>query len=143
MKNLLTIFLLIIVQFAFGQSGSIQGVVIDNETNEPLMFATVAIIQNGKLIRGVQTDFDGKYQFDSLIVGTYDIEVRYVGYEKTEVKKIKVVSSETTLMNLTLKNALDCCCIKIETRPVLINFWDLTQGTTFSADEIGRSPHKN
>ena len=42
-------------------SGSIQGVVRDNETGEPIPFANVSLKNGESLIIGVTTDFDGKY----------------------------------------------------------------------------------
>ena len=65
------------VTFAYSQvgQGSIKGKVIDTETGDPLPFVNVAIEQNGNLVTGGTTDFDGKYMIKSLPPGKYDIKV--------------------------------------------------------------------
>ena len=144
MKNLLTIFLLIMVQFAFGQSTILQGTITESETGEPMMFATVVVKQNGIVKTGTTTDFDGKYRFDSLAVGTYEVEVRYVGYPTKTISGVVLFPDRNLTLNVEMpKNQLsDCCCITIY-NPPLIDVWDTTQGTIFKADEIRRTPHKN
>lgn len=142
MKNLLTIFLLIIVQFAFGQSGSIQGTVT-GEDGDTLMFATITLKKNDVVISKIQTDMNGNYSFYHLDAGIYEVSISYVGYQIWNIVKINLSEHQTQLVNTVL--SLNTCCfcdIKIE-QQVNINPYNLTQSTTFSADEIGRSPHKN
>ena len=142
MKNLLTILLLFLVHFVNGQSQTLKGTVTD-ETSEVVMFATVAIYQNDALITGTQTDFDGKYQFDSLTAGVYDIEASFVGYKNKKISDL-IINKDNVILNIELTQGVEFSCpIRIETYPLLINYWDLTQGTTFSAKEIQQSPHKN
>jgi hypothetical protein len=143
MKNLFLIIFLLFTISAFAQKGQLQGIVTDIKTEEPLMFATVLIKQKGTLISGAQTDFDGKYSFDSLKIGTYEMEVSYVGFSKKTVKGIVIGKDKIIVQNIKMEQESCCCVIVMETYPLLINYWDLTQGTTFSADEIRRSPHKN
>ena len=143
MKNLFLIIFLLFTISAFAQKGQLQGTITDTKTEEPLMFATIEISQKGILVLGTQTDFDGKYVFDSLNIGTYEMEVTYVGYSKKTIKGIVINKDKTIVQNIKMESD-DCCCVIItETYPLLINHWDLTQGTTFPADEIRRSPSKN
>ena len=143
MKNLFLIIFLLFTVSAFAQKEQLQGTVTDIETEEPLMFATVLIKQKGILISGAQTDFDGKYSFKNLKIGTYEMEVSYVGFSKKTVKGIVIGKDKIIVQNIKMEQESCCCVIVMETRPLLINYWDLTQGTTFSADEIRRNPHKN
>lgn len=143
MKNLLLLILLFFTAFANAQTGKISGIVTDKDNGEILIFATVMVTQNDVFIAGMQTDFDGKFSFDNLEVGAYDIEIRYVGYPKEQIKKIKVKAEETTILKLTMKSQTDCCCVIIGFEPPMIDVFDLTQGTTFSIKEVQRSPHKN
>jgi TonB-dependent receptor len=75
-------------------TGIVAGKITDKDANnEPLPFATV-IIQG--LDKGANTDFDGLFRIDGIPVGTYTIEVRFVGYETLELKDIIVEAGKVT-----------------------------------------------
>lgn len=64
--------------FVFGQSGVIEGRVIDAETAEPLFRASVVIESE---FSGVSTAADGHFRFTDLSAGNYYLQVRYLGYQ--------------------------------------------------------------
>lgn len=67
---------------AFAQnSGEIKGKVIEKETNEPLIGASVWVEVNGTL-NGTSTDIDGKFTIKPLNPGSYTVYVSYVGKNK-------------------------------------------------------------
>lgn len=144
MKNILLIIALFLVQIMNAQTTILQGTITESETGEPLMFATVVVKQNGIAKTGTTTDFDGKYRFDSLAVGTYDVEVRYVGYPTKTISGVVLFPDRNLTLNVEIPQEFifDCCCITIYDPP-LIDVWNTTQGTIFKADEIRRTPHKN
>lgn len=84
--SLLALFCLLIALLpseAFSQSGNlVTGVVIDEETDEPLIGATVGVYDKAgdKFLWGTATDIDGKF---SLKAPTKDGELRvsYIGYD--------------------------------------------------------------
>ena len=83
---LLTIVSLLAINvMLFSQTGSIQGKVLDVETNEPIPFANVAIFSGGSLLTGATTDFDGKYAVRSLRPGSYSVRASFIGYQTKEV----------------------------------------------------------
>ena len=100
------------VQFAFGQSTILQGTITESETGEPMMFATVVVKQNGIVKTGTTTDFDGKYRFDSLAVGTYDVEVRYIGYPTKTISGVVLFPDRNLTLNVEIPQEFifDCCC---------------------------------
>ncbi len=62
-----------------GASGAVlEGRITDN-AGEPLIGASVKIIQANEIVAGVVTDIDGHYRVD-VDPGTYTIEVSYTGY---------------------------------------------------------------
>lgn len=73
---LVLLFLLIMPALVFGQSGKIQGILLDAETNEPLIGATVGIQGTTK---GAITDIDGNYLMLNVAPGTYTLVARYIG----------------------------------------------------------------
>ncbi|MBP9990820.1 MAG: carboxypeptidase-like regulatory domain-containing protein [Bacteroidales bacterium] len=63
-------------------NSNLHGVITDQKTGEPLPFVNIVLKQDGLTIIGTQTDFDGIYSFRNLPVGSYEMEIAYIGYAK-------------------------------------------------------------
>lgn len=78
----------------------LEGTVIDAVTKEPIIGASINIKGT---THGVQTDFDGKFYFQTGQKFPYTLVVSYLGYKKTEV----VVNGNSVVIDLTQEqNAL-------------------------------------
>lgn len=104
MKNLhyklgTLLFLFVILPFTstFSQ-GTISGTVLDKESGETMISATVSVegTDTGEL-----TDFDGKYQI-KLDAGTYNLIFGYVGYPDTKVEGVEVKDGEVTVIDVSM-----------------------------------------
>ncbi|MBU3663665.1 MAG: carboxypeptidase-like regulatory domain-containing protein, partial [Bacteroidetes bacterium] len=74
---LIMTFLFLGIQEVKGQSlGSISGKVLDKNTQEPLIGATV-ILQGTSL--GAQTDAEGKFMIKSIPTKSYNLVIQYIG----------------------------------------------------------------
>ena len=64
--------------YSYGQGGlgTIKGTVTDIETKEAIPFCRVVLKKDGAIKGNANTDFDGKFQINSIEVGTYEVEVR-------------------------------------------------------------------
>ena len=64
--------------YSFGQSGlgTIKGTVTDAESKEPIFGCRVVLKKDGTVKGNATTDFDGKFQINSIEIGTYEVEVR-------------------------------------------------------------------
>jgi hypothetical protein len=62
--------------YSQGGLGTIKGTVTDIETKEAIPFCRVVLKQDGSIKGNANTDFDGKFQINSIEVGTYEVEVR-------------------------------------------------------------------
>lgn len=62
--------------YSQGGLGSIKGTVKDVETKEPIFGCRVVLKKDGSVKGNATTDFDGKFQINSVEVGTYEVEVR-------------------------------------------------------------------
>ncbi|MCH2234617.1 MAG: carboxypeptidase regulatory-like domain-containing protein [Crocinitomicaceae bacterium] len=89
---------LLSVGFVFAQTGvgSIKGSVVDKETGEPLPFVKVAVFQNDQQKAVSKTDFNGVFRISSLAPGSYDVEVRFVGYQPVRQEGVVVNSDKLT-----------------------------------------------
>ncbi len=72
--------------------GKITGQLIDEETKEPIEFATAILLDSdfGKEIQGVLTDEKGRFSLVDVVKGTYDVQLSIMGYEDKVIKKIKL-----------------------------------------------------
>ena len=66
------------------QTRVLRGRVFDNETKEPLFGATVALYEQGEMIAGAMTDFDGYFAIQAEVIESHKvdaIEVQYIGFQ--------------------------------------------------------------
>lgn len=77
MKQLFYVLLFLAMPSIYAQN-TLQGNVVDQHTNDPLIFATIYMPQ---LERGTTTDDDGKYVLSNIPNGTYTIIISIIGYE--------------------------------------------------------------
>ena len=75
---LLTILLISFATAGFSQTGTLQGIITD-ENGIPMPGATVLLAEiEGK---GTNSDVYGRFTLVGIPAGTYELQVRYIGYE--------------------------------------------------------------
>ena len=82
------------------ESGTIAGNVIDAETGEELIGATVLVQETSQ---GTVTDISGNYQL-SLQPGTYRIQYSYVSYSPKTVENVEIVAGESNRIDISLQS---------------------------------------
>jgi outer membrane receptor for ferrienterochelin and colicin len=80
-------------------SGKIVGTVIDRETRTPLP-GTNVILEGTSL--GAATDLDGKFIIMRVPSGRYTLIVNFIGYQKTILQNVQVLTDLTTSLNFEL-----------------------------------------
>lgn len=121
---------------ASAQVGSVEGIVLDEKTEEGIPFANVVMEVNGTL-RGAQTDFDGYFRILPIPVGTYQLTISFVGYV-TDTSQVEVIENQLTKMLVKLEETSEeiiFSCI----RPSLFRPLRST-GTTYTKEEIAKIP---
>lgn len=103
--NLLFASILLTALCGWSQSGlgTLRGSVIDKESKEAIPNTLVAVKQNGQLRGSATTDFDGKFQVNSLAPGSYDVEISNPGegYQATAIKGVIISSDRITFLDNT------------------------------------------
>ena len=107
MKKALFILLLLFPVALMAQvAGTISGKMIDGENNEPLSFATVAVMHAGSTtpIAGCTSDDEGNFIVTGLKEGNYTVKFSFVGYlsESREVS-INKLKNRISLGKIVLK----------------------------------------
>ncbi len=98
-KFLIFIVLIIFCHFGYSQKGSLRGKVVDGETGEGMIGATVN--QVGTTI-GAMVDFDGNFSIQ-LDPGVYDFEFKFVSYQTQVLKGVEIKPGEVTSVSITLQ----------------------------------------
>lgn len=141
-KVLLTFGLLLMAEMVALAQGTLKGTITDAKTGEPLPFVNVIVKQDGKQVHGGTTDFDGIYTIKPLNVGSYDIEVSSVGYDRYMRTGVHVKASGFTVVDIQLKSGatnLEEITIEADRVPV-IEIGSPEQGQRISSEDIAHMP---
>jgi len=145
-KTVLLFSTMMIFNFISAQTSSICGKVIDKQTKEPVMFASVAMYKNGVLISGTESDLEGMYCLNPITKGVYAIEVSYIGYATKKIENIKIGEAEIANINIEINEGaginLDEVII-IDYKEPLIRQDETTQGSIVTSNEIRNLPTRN
>ena len=82
-------------------STELSGQVVDKNTNETLVGVKVAIKGTDMV---AYTDFDGKYHFDNLKPGKYNVTASYISYENKTVENIEL-TPKANEVDFSLENS--------------------------------------
>ncbi|MCH2223377.1 MAG: TonB-dependent receptor plug domain-containing protein [Crocinitomicaceae bacterium] len=147
--SLILVSFLLTMSYGFSQTGlgTIKGVVKDADSKEIIPSTTIFVFQNGVRKGAAKTDFDGKFQINSLTPGTYDVEVKNMveGYKVTKLTGVIVSSNKITFLDkLTLQKPKDILNIEevtvIAYKVPLINKDGGASGATVTREDIARLP---
>ncbi|HEY4652499.1 MAG TPA: TonB-dependent receptor, partial [Pontibacter sp.] len=77
-------------------SGSISGVLTDSVSRKPVEFATVALLVSGtsQSVDVKLTDAAGKFDFQGLKPGNYELMISFIGYKTKAVKGLQVTAQK-------------------------------------------------
>ncbi len=82
---------LLSIQFIFSQSVTLSGKVVDQQTNIPLEYCTVSVLDSntGQLVEGSITKTDGTFAIE-LAKGTYTVLIDYISFESKKITPVKI-----------------------------------------------------
>ncbi|GAA0732931.1 carboxypeptidase-like regulatory domain-containing protein [Aquimarina litoralis] len=106
MKKLMLLCTLLCISFLNAQTGTIKGLVIDKQSETPLVGATVELLNTDET-NGVITDLDGYFTLENVPLGRQIIRVSYIGFESITLPNIVVTSGKDAVVNVSLIEAFD------------------------------------
>ncbi len=83
------------------QNGIIKGIVLDQQSENPLVGATVQLLY-AEQETGVITDFDGRFTLKNVPVGRRSIRISFIGFETNTIPNIEVTSGKDIFLSITL-----------------------------------------
>ena len=81
---------------------SIRGTVLDKDTRQPLIGATVIVADLGPFT-GAITDYDGTFIIEKVPVGRHSIECSYIGYTSWQSDGLVLTSARELVLEIELK----------------------------------------
>ncbi len=85
--RIVVLLLIVCTTLIAGTKGILEGKVIDKDTDDPLIGVSVSIV--GTSI-GAATDIEGKFMFNNIDVGTYQVRFTSIGYQPQIYKEVVV-----------------------------------------------------
>ena len=95
------LFLLFIINGISAQKGTIKGTVLDNQTNFPIEYTSIALINtvDNSVIAGDVSNKNGVFIIKNINPGNYELKIYFVGYEEQILKNIKVQNKGSIQLN--------------------------------------------
>ncbi|HAP68825.1 MAG TPA: TonB-dependent receptor, partial [Flavobacteriales bacterium] len=97
-----SILFLLVSSLLFGQTQTIRGVVIDQESKMPIIGAAVVVVDSDPII-GTTTDLDGKFSLPKVKVGRVDLKITYLGYAPRSLSAIELFSGKELVLNVEMQ----------------------------------------
>ena len=95
----------IVLKYSRIKGQPIRGLILDEDSQTPLIGANILIKNSSELV-GASTDLDGYFTISNLIVGRYDLEIQYIGYETFYINQVLVTSGKDVFLNIDLKESV-------------------------------------
>lgn len=105
MKQLITLLFCVLPVLVWGQRNqTIRGTVVDAETKQPLVGATV-FVQTPEMV-GTSTDVNGKYRLENIPVGRLEVKCTYIGYEPWSSGLVTLSSGKEMTIDIALAESV-------------------------------------
>jgi len=83
----------------------IRGQVIDAESQTPLSFVSIAILNTNPILGGV-TDEEGYFRLEEVPIGRHDLKVSFIGYETKIMPELMVSTGKEIVLTIKMKEQI-------------------------------------
>lgn len=143
MRYLLTLPLLALTSICFSQihTQTLRGSIVDKQVQQILPGATVIVLNTDPLL-GASTDEKGNFRIDKIPVGTYNLQVTYVGYEPKIVPTVIISSGKETVITIEMEEMViqgkEVVITADKRKDKPLNEMSVVSARTFSVEETQR-----
>ncbi|MCK4568786.1 MAG: carboxypeptidase-like regulatory domain-containing protein [Bacteroidales bacterium] len=126
-------------------SGTLQGKVIDKDTQEELPFVNIVLEVGGFQESGASSDINGKYVIKPIPPGKYDIRATFIGYNEVLIRGVQINANQTRFFDIEMTSAaiglpeIEIIDYKIP----LIDKDKTVSGGTVTQEEIQKMPNRS
>lgn len=137
----ITLVLLMLPLFAFTQSQTVKGTVLDADSQFPLTGVSVVVLGIDPPKAAV-SDLNGQFRIEGVPVGRHDLIVQSIGYKNQSLSNVMVTSGKEVILNINLVESVEMLNEIVITaddekdRP--INDMAKVSARTFSLEEVTR-----
>jgi len=120
---------------------SVRGIVVDQDSQSPLVGATIIIQASDPLIGSV-TDTNGEFRLVNVPIGRVHIKITYIGYEDRIIPNLLITSAKEEVLRIDLAESVSSLEEIVVTgdvpKNVPLNEMSLISSHTFSVEETQR-----
>ncbi|HEY3405216.1 MAG TPA: TonB-dependent receptor [Ohtaekwangia sp.] len=143
LKSIIVVVALLLVTHAFAQTitQTVRGTIVDQDSQTPLIGATIIVVGSNPLIGSV-TDVDGHFRLTSVPVGRVTLKVTFMGYEDQVIPNLLVQSAKEEIVNISLAESVSTLNEVVISgdlpRGEALNEMAMISAHTFSVEETSR-----
>jgi Carboxypeptidase regulatory-like domain len=119
--------------------GSINGTVLDPSGAAVVGATVTATDASINVTQTTTTQKTGFFQIFNLPIGTYTVAVTQPGFQKTQLRGIKVREAQATTANVSLRVGETTESVEVVANP-LLNATDATNGFSMDTQQIAATP---
>ena len=120
-------------------NGDLTGTVVDSATREPLPGAEVIVRQNANVVARTNTDPFGRFVVHNLATGTYQVEIRFLGFHPFQTG-IEIPATGGATLAVAMRSApIELQSIEVQA-PVPVAVDTRTGDQVFKQDEYHGAP---
>jgi CarboxypepD_reg-like domain len=125
---------------------SFSGKITDAKTGEALFAANIVVLQDGKIITGAETDFDGNFSINSLAAGVYNLRCTYTGMNEHLIIGFPIKADKANRIDIQMEANERQETIVIPTcwgtHNPIFDIDNPTSGRVWTSNQVSRSPIK-
>src|SRR5690606_9811506 len=120
---------------------TIRGTIVDQDSQTPLIGATVIVIGSDPVIGSV-TDVEGNFRLNQVPIGRVSLKISYIGYEERTIPNLLITSAKEEIIKVALAESVSALdeIVVTDSRPQgeALNEMALISAHTFSVEETQR-----
>jgi len=127
----------------FGQTGykqTIRGVVIDKQTQIPIVGVNV-ILMNSQPLTGTNTDLNGEFRLTGVSIGNQNLQFSFIGYHPVSLSNLLVISGKELVLSIEMEEKVittEEITIRANKKDQPLNQMALISARSFSVEETER-----
>ncbi len=135
------LFLILLAFASFSQTQTVRGTLIDQDSQVPLIGATIQIL-NSDPLKGTISDVNGDFRLDNVAIGRIDLLITSIGYEDKVIPSVLVTSGKEVILNISVAESIEKLAEVVVTaqkdKSEVLNEMAMISARTFSVEETQR-----